>query len=100
MKKPADIVQLIEDLKSEVHDTSVGGDKRSKAVVHIDSDDEVGISLNFEECKLLLHSEHTVRQMHEAFGEPDEASIGLYTLDLTQEVLDALERTFVSVDEL
>jgi hypothetical protein len=62
MKKPADLVQLIEDLKSEVHDSSVGGDKRSKAIVHIDPDDEVGVTLNFEECKLLLHSEDTVRQ--------------------------------------
>jgi hypothetical protein len=100
MKKPADLVQLIEDLKGEVHDSSVGGDKRSKAVVHIDPDDEVGISLNFEECKLLLHSEDTVKQMHDAFGEPEEASVSLHALDLNQEVLDALERNFVSVDEL
>lgn len=100
MKKPADLVQLIEDLKSEVHDSSVGGDKRSKATVHIDPDDEVGISLNFEECKLLLHSESTVKQMHDAFGEPEEASVSLHSLDLNQEVLDALERNFVSVDEL
>lgn len=100
MKKPADLVQLIEDLKSEVHDSSVGGDKRSKAVVHIDPDDEIGISLNFEECKLLLHSESTVKQMHDAFNEPEEASIALHGLTLDQEVQDALERTFMSVDEL
>lgn len=100
MKKPADLVQLIEDLKNEVHDSSVGGDKRSKAIVHIDPEDEVGLTLNFEECRLLLHSEDTVRQLHEAINEPDEASVSIHNLDLNQGVLDALERTFVSVDEL
>jgi hypothetical protein len=100
MKKPSDLVQLIEDLKAKVHDSSVGGDKSAKAVVHIDPEDEVGVSLNFDECKLLLHSKRTVEQMHDAFGEPDEASISISGLDLTQEVQDALERTFMSVDEL
>lgn len=100
MKKPADLVQLIEDLKSEVHDSSVGGDKHSKVVIHTEPDDEIGISLNFEDCKLLLHSEKTVRQMHEALDEPEEASISIHGLDLNQDVQDALERTFMSVDEL
>lgn len=100
MKKPADLVQLIIDLKDEVHDSSVGTDKTSKAIVHLDPEDEKGISLSAEECKLLLHNEDTVRQMHECLGDPDEASISLHNLDLTQEVQDALERTFMSVDEL
>lgn len=100
MKKPADLVQLIADLKEEVHDSSVGTDKTSKAVIHLDPDDEKGISLNAEECKLLLHSEDTVRQLHDALDETEEASISLHNLDLTQEVQDALERTFMSVDEL
>lgn len=100
MKKPADIVQLIEDLKDEVHDSTVGTDKTSKAVIHLEPDDEKGISFNAEECKLLLHSEDTVRQMHEALDEPEEATISLHNLDLNQEVLDALERTFMAVDEL
>lgn len=100
MKKPADLVQLIEDLKEEVHDSSVGTDKSSKAILHLDPDDERGVALSEADCKLLLHSEDTVRQMHEAIGEPEEASISLHSLDLNQEVQDALERTFMSVDEL
>jgi hypothetical protein len=100
MKKPADLVQLIQDLKDEVHDSSVGTDKSSKAVLHLDPEDEKGIVLNADECKLLLHSENTVQQFHQALGEPEEASISLHNLDLGHEVLDALERTFMSVDEL
>jgi hypothetical protein len=100
MKKPADIVQLLEDLKDEVHDSSVGTDKTSKAVIHLDPDDEKGFTLNAEECRLLLHSEVTVRQLFEALDEPEEASISLHSLDVTQQVQDALERSFMSVDEL
>jgi hypothetical protein len=99
MKKPADIVHLIEDLKDEVHDSSVGTDKSSKAVIHLDPEDENGFTLNAEECKLLLHSEKTVRQMHEALDEPEEATISLHSLDVTQQVQDALERSFMAVDE-
>jgi hypothetical protein len=100
MKRPTDLVQLIEELKDEVHDSTVRADKTAKAVIHIDEDDETGLAFTAEECSLLLHSEYTVKQMHEALGEPEEATISLYNLDLDQEVLDALERTFAAVDEM
>lgn len=101
MKKPDDLIQLLEELEVEITESSVEGEKSSKAVVHLEDDeDESGITLKFSECQLLLHSEATVRQMHEALGSPDEATVSLFDLTLDNDVLSALERTFSAVDEM
>lgn len=101
MKKPDDLIQLLEELEPEIRDSSVEGEKGSKAVIHLEEDeDESGITLTFKECQLLFHSEATVRQMHEALGSPDEATLSLFDLTLDADVLSTLERTFAAVDEM
>jgi hypothetical protein len=100
MKKPSDLIQLIEDLQSEIHDSSVGTVRDSKAILHVGPDDEVGITLTADECRLLFHSEHTVRRLTETFNDPESMSVVLFNLDVTQCVQDLLERSFMSVDEM
>lgn len=99
MKKPTALVNLIEDLTEEIHDSSVGVTKDSRATIRLDPEEDDGIKINANECKLLLHSPATVEQMMDTLGVVDEATIELHELDLTHEVLEALERKFAAVDE-
>jgi hypothetical protein len=99
MKKPANLVNLIEELGEEIHDSTVGVTKESRATIRLDPDNEDGIKLSATDCKLLLHSSATVEQMMDALGVVDEASIELHELDLTHQVLESLERQFAAVDE-
>lgn len=99
MKKPANLVNLIEELSEEIHDSTVGVTKESRATIRLDPENEDGIKLSANDCKLLLHSTHTVDQMMDSLGVVDEATIELHELDLTHQVLEALERQFAAVDE-
>ena len=102
MKKPEAIIQLLEDLHSEVINSSVETIAESKAVVYLDDEAataEDGIRLSRQECLLLFSTVRSVDRFMEALGDPGEASIALFELGLTPEVLDRLERRFIAVDE-
>jgi len=103
MKKPAALTALIEDLRAEVLNTSVGAYAESKAVIYLDDDaagDEDGIVLHHSDCEVLFHSAKTVDSLFEALSNPTEASIELHELDLAADALNAMERRFVAVDEV
>lgn len=99
MKKPDDLIQLIEDLESETTDSSVETESNSHAVIHTEHTDGPGIALNEKECKLVFNTEDTAEQLFEALGRPAEATIILSNLVLEDDVTAALERLFTAVDE-
>jgi hypothetical protein len=98
MEKPHALVQLIEELDSE-EESSVVTIEDSHATVYL-ADDDKGMRLNRREVELLLHDTNTVRQFFEALDEPEDCSVELCSVRLEQDVQDALERCFVSVDEV
>lgn len=99
MKKPSDLIQLIEDLEAQTHNSSVEADSSSHAIIHSEHTDKDGILLNEKECKLLFNSEYTVEQLFEALEKPAEATVMLYNLVLEDGVTESLERNFTAVDE-
>jgi hypothetical protein len=102
MDKPSALATLIDELRAEILDSDVGTLKDSRATIYLTDDaaaNEDGIELNRQECQLLLHSATTVDQLLEALGAPKEAFIELFEVDVTDVVMDALERHFVAVDE-
>lgn len=100
MKKPSDLVQLIENLESEIDDSSVETEHGSCAVIHTEYNaDDKGIVLNERECKLVFHSEKTAERLFDALGSPAEATITLTDIVLEDAVIECLERNFRAVDE-
>ena len=102
MKKPEALVQLLEELKGEAFVTSVETGRDSKAVIYPDDDSagrENGIHLSREDCELLFHNTTTVDRLMEALGDPDSASVILFSVEPALLVLDTIERRFVAVDE-
>jgi hypothetical protein len=99
MKKPDDLIQLIEDLEAETTDSSVETESNSHAVIHTEHTDGPGINLNEKECKLVFNTEDSAEQLFEALGRPSEATLILCNLVLEDDVTAALERLFTAVDE-
>jgi len=100
MKRPRDLVELLEELETEITESSVETQLRSFAVIHLEDDEtETGIRLTDDECRLLFHSVTTVEQLIDALGAPEEATLTLSELGLEGNVLEALERGFAAVDE-
>ncbi len=99
MDKPQPLSQLLEDLRAEGVETNVETAKHSYAKIYLSAGADP-ITLNKEECELLLASADTVRQLAEALGEPKDAAIEFHLVGVDDEVQDALERTFAAVDEV
>jgi len=102
MKKPEALVQLLEELRGEASSTSVEANKNSKAIIYLDDDSagrEDGIHLDKEECELVFNNASTVDRLMEALGEPEGASLTLFSVEPALLVLDCIERRFVAVDE-
>ena len=92
-------MQLVEELKAEGSLNSVETTRTSKAVFYLDADDESDFELSGEECRFLLASPSTVYRMVDALPESSEVSIELFDIVISDDVRDALERKFATVDE-
>lgn len=95
---PLEIKALVDELESEadgrfVADISHGS--KSTATILVDGKK---IVLSGRDCNLLLETPETVDLLYEALGSPDTVYISVGNLDLEEEVLDALERSFSAVD--
>ena len=102
MKKPNNLMQLIEELQGEAIDSAVEATKNSEVIIYPNeqaADDEDGITLNQTEAELVLASESIVERLYEALGSPATASVVLCSITLPNDALDALERLFSAVDE-
>jgi hypothetical protein len=97
MKPPA-VQALIEDLRAEIAESSVGSTSESFAQVE-DATSNTSFTLTREECECVFHSSQTVRNFHEALGYPDDASVELHDLTISSDALEAVERCFTAVDE-
>jgi hypothetical protein len=96
--KPTAVQALIEDLRAEITESSVGSVPESFAKIE-DAASNNSFTLSREECEFVFHSGLTVRNFHEALGFPDDASVELHDLNITSEALEAAERCFAAVDE-
>ena len=96
------VTALLEELLNEGVTSDISVFSTSKAVIYLQPDavnEEDGLSLTGEECKLLFATTDTVERMLEALHYPDEASLCLFDLTLSQKVMDFVERRFIAVDE-
>lgn len=102
MKKPDALIQLVEELRSERLESQAETDHDSKAIVFLDDEaanDDNGIEITSEECRLLFASRDTIERLFEALGDPKNASLALFDVNLSGRILDKLEQRFIAVDE-
>jgi hypothetical protein len=102
MKKPNTLTQFIEELNGEGIVSAVETTKDSKLIIYPNeqaADDEDGIELNREETILVLANPSIIERLYEALGNPSDASVVLVEISMSASSLDALEKTFVAVDE-
>ena len=104
MKKPEALVQLLEELRSENIQSQVEVVGESKAIIYLsddaaNDDDNSGITLNAEDCRLIFSSYSTIDRLMEALSEPSGATLALFDVTLPGRTLDILERRFNAVDE-
>lgn len=106
MKKPKNLIELIEELKEEPKEGHIRlTSKESHAVIRLEGDEEQddvegSFLLTDNECELLLCSAGRVDQFYDAIGCPPDASIEFHGLELEQDVLTVLEKLFIAVDEM
>lgn len=94
-----DLKTLIEDLKDTIGDSSVFVDKSSRAVICTPASKKETFVLNANECKILLHSAKTVKKLVNIIEKPEEYTVTLHDVEVEDEVIEALERSFKAVDE-
>lgn len=99
MSKPEELALLVEELKAEGVRSFAETNRTSKAIFYLNADDDRGFELSGEECRLLLASPSTVNRMVSTLPESSEISIELFDISITDDVRDALERKFATVDE-
>jgi hypothetical protein len=102
MEKPAALLTLLEELKGEIRTSSVQTVDGSKVHIYLDGNAaaaEDPVILNRRDCEVLFDSAESIELVMKVLGRPKHASIELHEVELPQEVLDALEREFVSVVE-
>lgn len=102
MQKPPELEILLEELRERTspEDSSVTiASEDAKAIVFMHAEDRTGITFSACECRLLLNTAATVREMFEALGEPVDSSLNLVDVILTDSVQDCAESLFTAVDE-
>lgn len=102
MNKPVTLIQLLDELQNEAVVSTVETIKESKAVLYIDqqaADDEDGVTLTCSECILLFATPATIERFAECLDNPQDASIVLVDVTVSDIALTALEQNFAAVDE-
>lgn len=99
MNKPDPIIQLLEELRDDVRDTSVVTIAASHARIFPTAGNQA-FRLTASECEILFHSPATVTALMEALGEPLEARVEMHQLHLDDEVVEAVESAFAGVEEI
>lgn len=97
MKKPNALIELIQELQAENAGSDVEVIKTSKASISID-DPKDEIELDALECTLLFARPATVARLAEALGTKD-ATLIIFDVGVSDDVTEALERNFATVDE-
>ena len=97
MDKPKALVELLEELKESVTDSTVETVNGSGALIYLPSEAKP-LHLTQEEAELLFHSPQTVEQLYQALGSPDDIAVELHDLGIDDAVQDCLDRLFTAVD--
>lgn len=101
MKKPNALTELLLELQTESLRSDVEVVKSSKAIIFLNDEAasaDDGVELTANDCVLLFANPSTVQRMVDAL-ESKDASLALFDVTPTDEVLEELERNFVAVDE-
>lgn len=97
MKKPQALLDLLKELKEEAFDSSVKCSASGYVRLYIDAEE---ITLRADEVEVLFHSPETAIQLYQALDEPEDASVEFHDVAMLSEVIDALEKHFLTVDEV
>lgn len=101
MKKPNALADLLQELQGENIPSDVEVVQSSKAVIFPNdeaAENDDGIALSPSECRVLFANPGTIERMVDALDSPD-ATLALFDVTVPNECLEALERSFVAVDE-
>lgn len=97
MKKPEELIELIEELRLNAGYPSARYDDGGKMVVYIGRG---VLNIPAADAVFLLHSSNTVDRFYEALGGPDDAGVELYSFEIDDDVKTALDAHFSTVDEM
>jgi|SRR5579885_3165968 len=101
MKKPDALNELLQELEAEEPEISVDVHRGSKAVVYTDNTAVTrndGVELTGKEFALLAANSETIERFVEALNGR-APSIVITGIEMPEEIVEALERNFVAVDE-
>jgi len=96
MRKPDELIELLETLRETDDPTTVMPGRDAKATVYIGKGE---LELPSRDCVLLFSTEETVESFFDAIGSPTDASIELHDIEVEDDVRSALEERFSTVDE-
>lgn len=96
--KPSAVQALIDDLRAEIDESSVGSTQESFAKIE-DPKKGFSFTLSREDCEAIFHSAANILNLYETLGLPEDTALELHELNLSSEALEAAERCFSSVDE-
>lgn len=102
MKRPAALSALLDELQEEAISSDVEINSHSKAILYADEDaidDDDGIELKGDECRLLFASQSTVERFLDILEDAQSASIALFDVTIPVSVLEILERNVAAIDE-
>ena len=99
MNRPQRLIQLLDELRAGNVGTTVVTIGSSSATITLTGEVD-GMVLTPEECELLFDSSDSVQQLYEALDTPNDAMLELHNLSVDDEVMDALNESFSSVEEV
>lgn len=97
--RPADVEQLITDLRAEKPHTGVVAQADSKMVVVVE-ENEARHVFNAEESKLLLSTQESIQRLFEALDYPLEVFVELHGIEIEPDSMSELEKFASTVDEM
>lgn len=87
----------LDEVVNEMTDTTVLAEDDAEARIEIKG--QPFLELNRRQCQALFSTPASVRDFFQAMGKPKDAALFFKNMILDQEVEDALDRCFDSVDE-
>lgn len=99
MQRPAELQQLVDELRAEKPKSSVITVEASKLVIAVE-DTEDRHEFTAEEAELVLANRDTVDRLFEAMDYPEETFVELHNMTVDEEVMAELEKFSGTVDEM
>lgn len=97
--RPAEVEQLIEDLRAEKPHSSVVIQPQSRMVLVIE-EPAARYVFEAEECRLLLSGKNSIERFFEAMDYPEGVFVELHDLVIDPESMTELEDFASTVDEM